>query len=163
MRGAGARAAAVTPLLGALWLLGCGPRRSEAPVEAPTGRADVIAVHSEGEPGAWTFAVTVRSPDQGCARYAAFWEVVDPEGQTLHLRRILAHSHVDEQPFTRQGGPVAVAADQEVVVRAWMHPDGYGGQALRGTVGGGFRPWSPPEGFGAALRAEGPQVEFCAF
>lgn len=163
MRG-GARTRVRSPLLGLALVLGsCGPGRSQAPLATVGDRADVVAVRVDGSPGAYVFAVTVQSPDQGCDRYAAWWEVVDPEGQALHLRRVLAHSHVDEQPFTRQGGPAAIAADQEVVVRAWLHPAGYGGQALRGSVARGFQAWSPPEGFGAGLAAEGPQVELCAF
>lgn len=157
----------MTRLLCALGLLAltsaCGPRRSSAPAAPASGRADVDAVVVSGQPGAWTFAVTIRSPDVGCERYAAWWEVTDAEGRSLHHRRILAHSHKDEQPFTRSGGPVAVAADQELVVRAWLHPDGYGGRAMKGSVESGFQAWTPPEGFGAALAAEGPQVELCAF
>ncbi len=106
--------------------------------------ADVVEVVVSGPSGAHTFAVTLRSPDTGCDRYADWWEVLDADGALLY-RRILGHSHVDEQPFTRTGGPVPVAAGAEVWVRAHMHgdasaPDGYGGQTLRGTVDGGFGP-----------------------
>jgi hypothetical protein len=64
----------------------------------------VVAVEVTGEPGARAFTVTVRSPDTGCERYADLWEVVSTDGD-LRYRRVLAHSHVDEQPFTRSGGP----------------------------------------------------------
>lgn len=113
------------------------------PTEDPAV-ADVLAVEVTGEPGGYSFAVTLRSPDTGCEQYANWWEVLDAEGALLH-RRILAHSHVDEQPFTRSGSPVAAEADAVLWVRAHMHgeaasADGYGGQVLRGTPAGGFEP-----------------------
>lgn len=126
-------------------------------------RADVLAVEASGAEGAWTFAVTVQSPDVDCEQYAQWWEVVDPSGEVLHYRRVLAHSHASEQPFTRTGEPVPVAADQEVVVRAFMKPGGYGGQALRGTVAGGFQLAELPEGWGAALSSVEPLPESCAY
>lgn len=51
----------------------------------------------------------MRSPDRDCGLYADWWEVVGEDGRLLY-RRILMHSHPDEQPFTRPGGPVAIAA-----------------------------------------------------
>jgi hypothetical protein len=126
-------------------------------------RADVMAVSASGEPGAYRFLVTVRSPDRGCARYASFWEVVRADG-TLAYRRILEHSHADEQPFARAGGPVPVAADETVVVRAFLHPDGYGGAMLRGTVRGGFQPWTDaPASFAPDLARAAPQPSGCRF
>jgi hypothetical protein len=129
----------------------------------PAGRADVLAAAVSGAPGAYRFAVTVRSPDRGCDRYASFWEVVRADG-SLAYRRILQHSHVDEQPFARDGGPVPIGPDDEVVVRAFLHPDGYGGAALRGAVARGFRPWTDaPADFAAALAASPPRPEGCRF
>jgi hypothetical protein len=128
----------------------------------PGAGADVVSVSVAGEPGAYRFAVGVRSPDQDCARYASWWEVLRTDG-SLAYRRILTHSHVGEQPFVRDGGPVAVGADEEVVVRAYFHPDGYGGAVLRGTPRGGLRPWQPPDGFAAALAAAPPQPDGCRF
>jgi hypothetical protein len=125
--------------------------------------ADVLAVQATGAPGAYELRVTVRSPDQDCSRYASFWEVVRGDG-TLAYRRILNHSHRDEQPFTREGGPVPIAAEEVVVVRAFLHPPGYGGAALRGSVRGGFKPWeSAPREFAAGLAAALPQPERCLY
>ncbi|MDJ0869913.1 MAG: hypothetical protein QNK03_27725 [Myxococcota bacterium] len=125
------------------------------------GRADVLAVRASGEPGAYRFVVTVRSPDVDCDRYASWWEVVTPDG-ALRYRRILMHSHPNEQPFTRAGGPVAVAADEVVVVRAHLHPDGYGGAAFRGSVRDGFARWADaPADFAAGLASAEPQPESC--
>ena len=82
-----------------------------------TSFANVLSVQVTGNPGAYQFAVEIASPDTGCEQYADWWEVVSQDGQLLY-RRILLHSHVDEQPFTRSGGPVEVAADELVYVRA---------------------------------------------
>ncbi|GAB4535735.1 MAG: hypothetical protein Tsb0020_50840 [Haliangiales bacterium] len=135
---------------------------------AEPARADVVGVSVSGAAGAYQLSVTLRSPDTGCARYADWWEVVSPAGELLY-RRILAHSHVDEQPFTRSGGPAAVAADAEVIVRAHLHDDagegsGYGGVAWRGTPAGGFGPDpSVDAGFAAALESAAPTPSGCAF
>lgn len=133
----------------------------ETPSEDPA-LADVIAVTTSGEPGAYTFSVTLQSPDTGCELYADWWEVVSPEGE-LVFRRILNHSHPDEQPFTRSGSPVAVASDQEVVVRAHLAPGGYGGQAMRGIASGGFAADEVEEGWGASLETQAPLPEECWF
>ncbi|MCA9661949.1 MAG: hypothetical protein KC486_26660 [Myxococcales bacterium] len=86
-----------------------------------------------------------------------------PSGALVY-RRILAHSHVDEQPFTRSGGPVEVGADDEVIVRAHMNPGGYGGQALRGSASGGFSVDATVTAeFAAALETAPPLPDGCAF
>lgn len=125
--------------------------------------ADVLGVTVTGEPGDYTFAVTVKSPDTGCERYADWWEVVTPDGLLLY-RRILAHSHVDEQPFTRTGGPVPIDAGDVVVVRAHLAPGGYGGQVLRGAPSGEFAP-APElqEGFALSLESSPPLPDVCQF
>ena len=134
------------------------------PGSAPvaTGQADVREVASSGSEGAYTFAVTLRSDDEGCSQYADWWEVITPEGALLY-RRILAHSHVSEQPFTRTGGPVPVDANQEVIVRGHMNPQGYGGAAMRGSVEGGFAEASVEEGFGGELENVEPLPTGCAY
>ncbi|MCH9685403.1 MAG: hypothetical protein K0V04_28465 [Deltaproteobacteria bacterium] len=132
---------------------------------APAIVANVEGVTTSGRSGGYTFAVTLRSPDTGCDQYADWWEVLDTDGALLY-RRILAHSHVDEQPFTRTGGPVAIDAQTEVWVRAHIHgaaaaPEGYGGQMMRGTVSGGF---TVDDGDALPLLHEQPPLpESCAF
>ncbi|MEN8181727.1 MAG: hypothetical protein ABFS46_04230 [Myxococcota bacterium] len=129
--------------------------------EAPRSpRAHVREVRVLGSSGSYLLRVTVESPDAGCEQYANWWEVLTPDGKLLY-RRILAHSHVDEQPFTRSGGPVSIDADQEVIVRAHMQPGGYGGVAFRGTPGTGFRRTELEPGFAAALAEEAPLPDSC--
>ncbi len=90
-----------------------------------------------GNENNYTFTVTLKSPDTGCDQYADWWEVIDLEGNLIY-RRILAHSHVNEQPFTRSGGKVAIAATTEVIIRGHMNSSGYLPQILKGTITDGF-------------------------
>ena len=69
--------------------------------------AKITAVECTGGPNNYTLSVTIESPDTGCDQYADWWEVFYPDN-TLIYRRILSHSHVNEQPFTRSGGPVVL-------------------------------------------------------
>ena len=124
--------------------------------------ADVLAVQVSGEPGAYQFAVEIASPDTGCEQFADWWEVFNEDGQLLY-RRILLHSHVDEQPFTRSGGPVNIAVDETVYVRAHMNTTGYGGVVMQGTVQDGFEPAEVEASFGLDLERVPPQPEDCAF
>lgn len=110
---------------------------TQSPVADNGLYANVIAVQAAGTPGDYIFSVAVSSQESGCDRYADWWEITRPDGE-LVFRRILAHSHTNEQPFTRSGGPVDVRADETLVVRAHMNVDGYGGVAMRGTVADGF-------------------------
>ena len=124
--------------------------------------AVVSAVEVSGEPEAYTFAVTIESQETGCDQYANWWEVITPEGE-LQYRRILAHSHVDEQPFTRSGGPVEVGADETVIVRSHTYPQGYSAQAMEGSVTSGFEPVTLPADFAQQLARANPQPGSCAF
>ncbi len=137
-------------------------RAGDTTVSSPERRADVIAVEVTGEPGDYVFSVAVASPDNGCEHYADWWEVVSRKGELLY-RRILAHSHVDEQPFARSGGPVRVRPDDVVLVRAHMSSGGYGG-VMRGSVATGFVPEpTVPSNFAADLSKAEPQPDGCAF
>lgn len=133
------------------------------PVQASnTANADVTAVRATGNPGAYQFAVAVSSPDKGCEQYANWWEVVTEDGKLVY-RRVLLHSHVDEQPFTRSGGPVAISPDTVVWVRAHMHPGGYGGKVMKGTPKGGFKEAPLPTDFARGLEKQSPLPTECAF
>jgi len=124
--------------------------------------ADVTAVSVAGNAGDYQLSVTVSSPDTGCGQYADWWEVLDEAGDLLY-RRVLLHSHVSEQPFKRSGGPVAVAVDQVVCVRAHMHPQGYGGVAFKGSVQDDFAAVALGADFAAALATRDPLPEDCDF
>ena len=135
--------------------------------------ANVTGVAVSGEPGAYSFAVTVESADIDCSQYADFWEVVSESGGLLY-RRILEHSHTDENgtsdadapgnTFTRSGGPIDVSADDTVIVRAHMNTDGYNGMAMRGTAATSFV--SAPdidENFAADVEDDEHQPAECLF
>ena len=125
--------------------------------------SDVQAVAATGDPGAYTIAVTLRSPDVDCDQYSDWWEVLTPEGALVY-RRILDHSHPHEQPFTRDGGPVKVTATDPLIVRGHFHPTGYGGVAMSGTVANGFA--AAPEidkGFAPDVESQEPQPKECLF
>ncbi len=130
--------------------------------EADPITADVLSVQISGTPGGYTLAVEIASPDKDCSQYADWWEVIDEEGQLLY-RRVLAHSHTEEQPFTRTGGPVPVEPDTTIWVRAHMNPGGYGGAAMRGSVQAGFQPAELSPDFAADLAKLPPLPQDCAF
>ena len=124
--------------------------------------AEVTRVSVSGSPGSYSFSVTVRSPDTGCDQYADWWEVVTPEGQLIY-RRVLLHSHVGEQPFTRSGGPVKVQPSETVIVRAHMNSAGYGKVGLSGTVASGFTSTELLRNFGEDLAQRAPLPASCRF
>ncbi|MEM8722187.1 MAG: hypothetical protein AAGE84_23315 [Cyanobacteria bacterium P01_G01_bin.39] len=125
-------------------------------------KAQITNVNATGEPNNYTFAVTVSSPDTGCDRYANWWEVVTPEGELIY-RRVLLHSHVNEQPFQRTGGVVAILPDQEVIVRVHMSDTGYSALAQQGTVASRFAATTLSPDFGTDLETVEPLPGDCAF
>lgn len=138
---------------------------SETPLDTKSGPAKVENVVATGAEDKYSFAVTLKSPDTGCDQYANWWEVISSDGKTLLYRRILAHSHVSEQPFTRSGGTVSISANTEVIIRAHMHPGGYGEGiiSMKGTVANGFTAYEVDSGFGKDLEIADPQPNGCAF
>lgn len=152
-------------LTGILLLAACAaetPTPAEREEPPAAAAADIISVEATGEPNNYQFAVEIASPDQGCSQYADWWEVLAEDG-SLRYRRVLLHSHVDEQPFVRSGGPVPIAPDEVVIVRAHMHPSGYGGQVFRGSVRDGFAASSLAASFAAELAEVAPLPQGCAF
>ncbi len=125
-------------------------------------QAEVKSVTIQGDPGHYTFTVTVRSPDKGCGQYADWWEVITADGDLIY-RRILLHSHVSEQPFTRSGGPVEVTEEQELIIRAHMNNAGFGEKAITGTVKDGFTKVALDKDFAEDLEKEEPLPDGCAF
>ena len=127
-----------------------------------TQGAEVIAVQASGQPGSYQFNVTVKSLDTGCKQYADWWEVVSADGKLLY-RRVLLHSHVDEQPFTRSGEPVPIQPDTVVWVRVHMNTGGYGGVAFKGSVKAGFKQVVPDADFATGLDKQAPLPDGCDF
>lgn len=136
--------------------------RPEGETSTDTTFANVTEVNVSGSDGRYTFRVEISSSDTGCEQYADWWEIVS-EDEDLIYRRILLHSHVDEQPFTRGGGPADISAETKVWVRAHMNNNGYGGQVFFGSVNNGFDAMTHPENFATELENVEPLPENCAF
>jgi len=124
--------------------------------------ANVLAVEVTGQPDTYQFDVQVSSPDTGCDQYADWWEVLSEDGQLLY-RRVLLHSHVSEQPFTRSGGPLAIDENAVVIVRAHMNTEGFGSRVLRGSITGGFKSVEVDKDFAATVATQEPLPDGCAF
>ena len=128
-----------------------------------TQTAKVTEVRTSGTTNNYTFHVTLSTPDTGCTQYADWWEIMDLNGNLIY-RRILQHSHVDEQPFTRSGGDVLISDDQEVWVRVHMNNSGYSKYAMKGSVNTGFvRLEIDNQGLGAGLEKQEPVPKGCRF
>lgn len=122
----------------------------------------VTQVEVAGNPGAYTFSVTLSSPDTGCDQYADWWEVFRADSSLVY-RRILAHSHVNEQPFSRSGGPADIQEDEIVFIRGHMNNLGYGQQVFKGSVKDGFVMDSLEVSYAAGLASTAPLPDDCAF
>jgi hypothetical protein len=135
---------------------------TKAPAASSGDHADAIQISISGDPRSYRFSVTIRSPDTGCNQYADWWEVVSPGGQLIY-RRVLLHSHVGEQPFTRSGGPVNVQPGETVIIRGHMNGTRYGGAGLKGSVSGGFTTTELRRDFGVELDQQDPLPPGCGF
>ncbi|WP_232829156.1 hypothetical protein [Aureibaculum luteum] len=122
----------------------------------------IVSVVSSGTENAYNFSVGISSPDTGCNQYADWWEVIAEDG-TLLYRRILDHSHVNEQPFVRSGGTIEISSTQIVIIRAHMNTSGYGILAFKGSVDQGFKSTTLDEGFLQNLASVAPLPTGCAF
>jgi hypothetical protein len=78
------------------------------------GCADVVEATIDSSGDTYRLSATILSGDTGWEKYADAWEVRAPDGTVLGTR-ILAHPHVDEQPFTRFLDGVAIPAGTEDV------------------------------------------------
>lgn len=116
------RSIRVIPVL-MLLVAGCssGTNASVASPESSTTQAPTTTsapddgcahvVDAEVEPddgGRYRVSATVASQETGWDKYADRWEVRDPATGAVLGERILAHPHVDEQPFTRSLRDVAI-------------------------------------------------------
>ncbi|VAW52426.1 hypothetical protein MNBD_GAMMA06-791 [hydrothermal vent metagenome] len=130
--------------------------------------ADVVSVETSGAEGNYTFNVGVLSPETGCSQYADWWEIISESGELIY-RRILLHSHINEQPFARTGGPVNISNEQIVIIRAHMNAhasndsDGYGVKAYKGSINNGFVAFETEQNFAANLAIQTPVPVSCLF
>jgi hypothetical protein len=124
--------------------------------------ATIVSVTSSGNENNFTFNVGISSPDTGCAQYADWWEVITEDGALLY-RRILAHSHVNEQPFVRSGGTIPIGSNDTVIIRAHMNNSGYATAAYIGSVEDGFAATTLADNFAQNLATTAPLPDGCAF
>lgn len=124
--------------------------------------AQVVKVATNGKEGRYQFVVSVKSPDKGCNQYADWWEVISDNGTQLLGRRILLHSHVGEQPFTRSSSPISLKATDRVIVRVHMNSTGYSRFAMRGSISEGFEAVELDRNFAVALSKLEPLPKGCA-
>jgi hypothetical protein len=121
-------------------------------------KADIIAVAINGQ----NFSITLKSDETGCAEYANWWEILNKNGKLLY-RRILFHSHPNEQPFTRDGGPIQIFKNEKVYIRAHMNNVGYSGNVFFGSPKDGFKEIINPPIFSKSIEAQSPQPGKCWF
>lgn len=87
-------------------------------VNAMAGDVEIVGVEATRSGDAWRFSVTLKHADEGWDHYANLWQVIAPDGSVLG-ERVLAHPHVNEQPFTRSlGGIVIPDGIDTVTIRA---------------------------------------------
>ncbi len=98
---------------------------------AQAGETDVVGARAVKEgSNLWRFDVTLKHADEGWDHYADKWDVLTPDGKLLGTR-VLYHPHVDEQPFTRSLGGVAVPEGvTTVIIRGHDKVHGTGGEEM---------------------------------
>ncbi|MBO9426770.1 hypothetical protein J7444_18680 [Labrenzia sp. R4_1] len=95
------------------------------------GDVEIVDAAAKEGAGGWTFSVTLKHGDTGWDHYADLWEVYTPEGKLLG-KRVLAHPHVNEQPFTRSLSGVQIPEDvTTVIIRASDSVHGVSPQEFR--------------------------------
>jgi len=86
---------------------------------------EIVNVEAVQSGSTWRFDVTLRHTDSGWEHYADGWEVLASDGTSLGMR-VLAHPHVNEQPFTRSlGGIVIPEGTTSVTIRARDNVDAW--------------------------------------
>lgn len=99
------------------------------------GEVDVTDVKVRKTGGStYRFDVTLLHADTGWDHYANKWEVVAPDGTVLGTR-VLAHPHVDEQPFTRSLGGIKIPEGiKQVTIRGGDSVHDLGGKEMIVTL-----------------------------
>lgn len=134
----------------------------DPPINPGNNSAKIVSVKSTGVENNYNFSVGILSPDKGCSQYANWWEVISENGDLIY-RRILGHSHVNEQPFVRSGGSVKISKDQTVIVRLHMNNSGYSINTYKGSVSKGFYSFKTANDFALDLANNSPLPTGCAF
>lgn len=89
---------------------------------------NVKAIQSKDN--SWCFYTTIRHNDEGWEHYADLWLVSDLKGNKL-AERVLAHPHVNEQPFTRSQCNINIPKEiSEVIVKAKCNKHDFSGQQI---------------------------------
>lgn len=89
---------------------------SAAPAMADPAR--ILAAEAVRTGDTWRLSVTLEHDDTGWDDYADGWRVELADGTVLGTR-VLAHPHVDEQPFTRALAGVGIpAGTSDIHIRA---------------------------------------------
>lgn len=101
------------------------------PSLAFTGEVDVTNVaFKQTDNNSYRFDVTLQHADTGWDHYADRWEILDSDGAVL-ATRVLAHPHVNEQPFTRSLSGVKIPNTlKQVEVRGHDSLHAYGGETI---------------------------------
>lgn len=99
------------------------------------GEADVVEANiTQSSDGTFRVDATVAHADTGWDHYADAFEVLALDGTVLGVR-VLAHPHVNEQPFTRSLSGVEIPDEiDEVRIRAKDSVHEYGGAEVVLTV-----------------------------
>ena len=92
---------------------------------------DVVITNSPSNiKGQYRFSVKLQHPDSGWDHYADKWSVVGSDG-TVYGTRVLAHPHVNEQPFTRSLDRVVIPENiRKVSVRGGDNKGSTGGKTI---------------------------------
>ncbi|WP_038036487.1 hypothetical protein [Thermopetrobacter sp. TC1] len=112
-------------------VLACVAGFALAAQPALAGKADVVQARAVSTANnTWRFDVTVRHEDSGWDHYADRYEILSMKGRVL-ATRVLAHPHVNEQPFTRSLYNVRIPKGiKRIRIRAHDSRHGYGGKEI---------------------------------
>lgn len=83
------------------------------PLQAGEVEIEMVEMTATGK--TWRASVTLEHEDSGWDHYADAWRLVDKDGNELGIR-ILAHPHVDEQPFTRSLGGIKIPEEVPIII-----------------------------------------------
>ncbi len=77
----------------------------------------------------WAVSVTLKHADSGWDHYADDWRIVDANGKVI-ANRVLAHPHIDEQPFTRSQSHIRLPDSGVIYLEAHDKRHGWARQRL---------------------------------